>query len=255
MDRSRTLVFFLIAAVTKLCAWPPEAQAEYYLHAWENHRESGRTLSISPSVSRYFSENNYSYQSRLAIPFEFSSYQRIQTDLALAYGIIERLTVYARLSLEWMSLSHESRQGTAYGLADQTAGLNFRVWSSQQGFAVDLQAQIDFPLYSNASAKAANLLFLGDGSYDTGFGAFFTVPAYNGRSYRLRAVAGSGYVLRSALFSAHVPYAFHLTVEPLREGLVASTGISGFQSMKNDASGNSGLDYSGSEVSSGGSFI
>ena len=117
--------------------------------------------------------------------------------------------------------------------------------------AIDLQAQVDFPGYSNAIASSTQTPSLGDGTVDFTGGLFLNLPFYAAKTYLLSAILGGGYTYRSQGYSSALPWSAILMYAPYREGFFVSLGSLGMVSLLTDPNAVIGRSSAGS----GGSYI
>lgn len=225
---------------------PHVSLAEPFLHPWENHHQDRDTLGLNAELSYFSTATNFDSTGVLFTPNGLAKYSRIGTDVTAAYGLSPQLTLFGRLSWSRLELDHASRPGTGFGLGDQAAGMNWRIFegkkSDSNGFGftwggLELQAQIDLPAYDNAVADADQTPRLGDQSVDVSAGGFLTVRLLQSRRANLNLVGGLGYLYRSQSFSAGVPWSAALRYEPRQQGFRGNLTLYGVQSLSTDPRG------------------
>ncbi|OFZ21550.1 MAG: hypothetical protein A2X94_05445 [Bdellovibrionales bacterium GWB1_55_8] len=219
----------------------PPAHADFFLQHWENKHQSPKVLDISARLGAYFTEKNFDDSGSLEKPNDLNRYSRIDSDLALSWGLSRRLSVFGRSSWAHVELDHAVIPGNAFGLTDQTVGANFRIYESpilsRLSTALDLQIQLDFPAYDNAVAAAAGSPALGNGSVDSTAGAFLTVPVSQNTSRSILMTGGAGYTYRSSGFSAAIPWSITAEYRPATpERVFGSLGMTGTYSLLTDES-------------------
>ncbi len=218
------------------------AQADFFLHEWQDHHEYEGSFQLGADIFYYGSGANYGNDNAVRIPPGFYSYNRIENDYDATCGITRELSVYGRL--DWLRAQVDSLNlsGSAYGLGDLTLGANYRIYRSPLGMArVDLQIQLDFPAYGNSSSLDRGTPYLGDGSVDASFGLLFTLPlAIVAGRHEISIDGGAAFTHRSGDFSEAVPYALYLNanLRPAMDGglVRARLGFYGFQSLRTDTS-------------------
>lgn len=239
------------------------ARADFYLHSWEEQVQSEGSLHFNEELGYYKTDTNFDVSGNQQNPVALKAYHRLQNDLSARWGAISRLTFFGRFT--WSRVQIDlitGGSGSAFGLGDQTLGANFRVFErkSEDGpFAstVSVQAQGDFPLYSNIKAQEKGTPFLGDSSTDLTAGAFVTLPFSQRKTSGFLLTGGAGYTRRSGNFSAALPWSFSARYVPIRDGFKAGASFFGLYSLNTDPNGsnatlvNSTLGSSGS----GGSYM
>jgi hypothetical protein len=240
-------------------AFSTEARADFFFHTWDDHHEDQGLFKLDTDLLYYDTSSNFDYAKATFAPSGFQSYNRIEGDLTGTYGINPWLSAYARVTLAKATVNVASSANIS-GFGDQTVGANARVVDNHaSGFALDLQLQIDFPAYSNASATAAGEPFLGDGSTDVTFGGLFDY-AFARRPARhdvFSLTGGFGYTYRTESFSSALPYAVDVKDAHDREGWLASVGFAGMLSLGNDARqyGTTDTYAVAQSAGTGGSFV
>ncbi len=236
-----------------------EAQADFYLHPWENEFELSKTLRLNPEFTYYTSKSNSNGAGTNVGVAGLTSYTRMGMDLNTVYGLNRSISLYGRLNWIRNEISHTTLSGSVYGFGDQTMGLTYRVLQpgpspQTKRFTLDFQFQANVPFYSNPASLANNTPFLGDGSKDLTVGAFLTLPLSQGPGPRWLLSGGGGSTWRSSDFSAALPWSVTLHYWlPEGEGLFFNIAISGIQSLKTDPKGTTG-DISSAGLGAGGSF-
>jgi hypothetical protein len=254
-----------IAYTSAVGLFSPAAYADFFIHSWENHHTKSKLFDVGADLTWYHTSTNFDSNGTSFSPAGLDSYQRVLLDLSAVAGLTQKLSVYGRLSWEMSKVDSTNTAafvGTAYGLGDQTLGVNYRVYERPHQASIDLQGQIDFPAYSAAVAPAngtipTNAPNLGDASVDLTGGAFITYMISEKAENDARFVGGLGYTYRSNSFSAALPWNAAFALVPRREGLVAQFGAFGNQSLNTDSHPNNAifLNTSTGSLGTGGSYI
>jgi hypothetical protein len=236
------------------------ARADFYLASWQNIREEARWLKLDAALNFYSTAHNFRNEGNVDNPPGLTRYTRIQTDLLAAYGMTDRLTLFARASWARVDVNSVAMSGTAYGFTDQTIGGNIRLHEQDVPedylpSSLDLQLQIDIPTYSNARARSNGLPFLGDGSIDVTTGLFWTQPLLSGKDALITVTGGAGYTYRNAYFSSAFPYSLVFKLRPRKRGFVVTAGMNGMASLQNDGQPGASATLGGDSTGTGGSFI
>ncbi|MEK6580339.1 MAG: hypothetical protein AABZ55_14025 [Bdellovibrionota bacterium] len=251
---ARLLAFALVAGLASL----QSARAEFYLHHWENHRAELKNWHLSGSAGFYNTNTNFADDGAKATPGGLNKYSRFMTEATAVYGAHLRTNFYGRVTWVQVDLDATGATGTAYGLADQTFGMNYRLLEDKTGnfvvpMSMDIQVQADIPIYNNVSADAAGLPHLGDGSMDLSAGAFFTYPISESRSDFIAFTGGAGFTYRTAGFSSSLPWSLNARYSARDEGLILEAGVTGFMTLATDKSAKTG--GAGQGVGGGGSLF
>ena len=233
--------------LTIICASLPSlAQADFYLHTWEDHFSTPEASHFGLDTSYYSSSRNYQSPLSSLSSGTLQQYQRIQTDILLSKGITERLSLYGRFSWAYIDVDSTLRSGSGYGLTDQSFGVAYQIYrnekntASKLGFfsspltSLNAQIQVDVPFYSNQSSEDQKKPYLGDGTVDVTPGLFATVPIYTQKTRQLYATLGGGLTLRSHQFSTAIPWSALFKYSPIAEGIFIELGALGFMSLKTD---------------------
>jgi len=244
----------LVAALTFLHI--PGALGEFYTQQWESQWTGPKAYTLEVSGHLFSTTSNFAADGTITPVSHLTSYQRIFGTVQGRVGLSSKLSLFGKL--QWAraayDLSTSTVSSTAFGLADQSAGLSFRAYQDDS-FALDLQVQGDFPLYSNSSAQAAQLPFLGDGSMDLTSGAFLTLFLNDPGSRRWFLKGGAGFTYRTSQFSASIPWSASIGTETILGGVYASVGAHGFLSMKNDPNATTAASTRTDSNASGGSYF
>jgi hypothetical protein len=245
------------------------ARADFLIHTWEDHYEPLHSTFLDTTALIYSTSSNYDPTGTRFTPSTLTSYKREEADGLLAIGISDRFSIFGRLAYASVNLSSTTANaGTAFGLVDQSVGVNFRVFQSRQSdtsknstrtpFIFDLQLQADLPAYNNNTADTNSTPYLGDGTVDVTFGGFLRLPISQGTNGSVFLTGGLGYSHRSAGYSAAIPFSVLANFERRRSGVFASAGVVGYESLKNDSRGITIANQSALNTlspGSGGSFI
>jgi hypothetical protein len=249
-----------VTLLTATFALPCGAKADFYLHYWQNQHDNEHELRLQADGGFYLTKQNYDANGQPTVPAGFDQYSRVEGDLTASYGILPRLSAYARLSWARTELDMATSTSTNMGFADNTAGLSFRAFDFSKpgkpdGITIDAQAQIDYPFYSNVNLTGPAL---GDASTDFTGGAFVNVPVWTRKSNQILLTGGAGYTYRTNGFSSAIPWSVTAALNPVGEGWIASVTGYGTQSLKTDARTATLLNNTPSSTISpltGGSFI
>jgi hypothetical protein len=214
------------------------AFADFYIHAWEDHHEAPGVFNLGATLNYYTTSTNFTATSTTSTPSGLQNIIKFEPDVDAIYGISARLSAFARVSWESLTVQGPPRAGSSYGFFDQTIGLNYRLlaMSSLPGIkkpSLDLQIQADIPAYSSVDTGTGPNL--GDSTTDLTGGLFGRYPLISNPDSTLWIVGGGGFTYRSASFSSAIPYSVFVEYKPTGEGLTASLGGFGIYSLNNDA--------------------
>jgi hypothetical protein len=238
------------------------AHADFYLHSWDDRHTMDHRLDVGANFKWFHSSSNYDSSGSTFTPTGLNSYQRFLLDLNADYGFSPKLSAYARMDWQMSKVDTTNAgafSGSAYGLGDQTLGLNYRIYEHPHGLALDLQAQLDFPAYSNdfpiTTVPASSTL--GDGSTDLSFGGFATLPISERADNDIRVTAGAAYTYRTKSFTALLPWSVSAELRPKKEGILLNGGFFGERSLNTDSHANAAaiVDTSTGSLGTGGSYI
>ncbi len=228
------------------------ARADFYLHAWENQHEDRRWLTLDGTLNFYGTSQNFNSDGSRVAPPTLTSYKQINLEALARYGFSERVSGFARLSWARVSVESTPLTGDAYGLNDQSAGLNVRLMDGD--VKLDLQGQVDFAPYNNENAREDKIPFLGDGSTDITGGGFLTFTLLTTDDARILTTLGTGYTYRTSDFSSAIPYSALANLVPRKSGLLATFGFVGMQSLQTDSQPGATAE-GGDSSGTGGSFM
>src|SRR5687768_6678338 len=107
-----------LTGLLRLLASP--ARADFYLQRFQLIHEEAGWLKLSPELNFYSASENCRNQGSVDTPPGLTSYSRAQLDVTGAYGIGERVTVFARARWARVDVTSVAVTGTAYGFTDQT---------------------------------------------------------------------------------------------------------------------------------------
>lgn len=226
-----TQTAFALAALLA-SAWiaaPLTAHADPILHGLRDYRETAKSFSLTPEFSYYSTKGNYLATGTSVTPSGFQDYARFETDLHLAYGLLENLTVFSRLAwarIDIASINTQHPAANAFGPPDQAFGANFRLLDF-----LDLQAQVELPPYDNHSSETAGTPFLGDGSMDIQGSLFFHRPIWKGHIAQLTGEVAGGIVKRSEGFPTAVPWLASVRYSPFKTGVFGNLSFRGLHSL------------------------
>lgn len=230
---------------------PKLARAEFYLHSWSTHHEEKGSLSIAPEFLFYSTQSNFDELGNDAPIAGLDVYTRTQADATLAYGLTSDLTVYARLSWARAVVNASPTVGENFGFMDQSVGANYRLLELKDGGALDLQAQVDVPMYDNRRAAENGSVFLGDGSTDMTAGGHLILPLLKQAKGSWLLNTGAGFTYRTNEFSSAIPWSASIEYARRRSGLRLGLGAYGVASLRTDPKAETGpLD-----ATAAGSFV
>lgn len=218
--------------------WTPlSARADFYLHQWSGIHQDEKRFKSDARFGFYTSRSNYDSNGSEALPANLDTYNRLQFEIDGAYGFTKELSVYARFAYGNATITPlTGTAGSIGGLSDQTVAANYRVITIKSGLSVDLQLQLDFPFYNNATTAASgNPYYLGDGSTDFSAGGFVNVP-FGARSQRWSVAFGAALTSRSAPFSSAIAWSARVTNQASKGKFLVAAGLSGVYSLETDAS-------------------
>lgn len=246
---------FRIKILTVFLFWiAPVAHADFYFHPWVTHAQNPGPFRLSLQELYLTTGSNFGSDGSATTVSTLASYAQARTVLSASKNIGLGLTAYLRGTWSVLQVSTTAGgttfSGNTFGLADQTVGLAYRLMKFSKGGGIDLQAQFDFPGYSNIQLAARNQPFLGDGSTDISGGAFAQIPIQKDERASWSIHAGAGYTNRTDGFSAAIPYSLFIQNSRLDPGLIAQAGVYGFQSLSNDSTGTKSLAGTGGSMMS-----
>lgn len=245
----RHTIKFLTVSILTL---PLVAQADFYFHPWISHTQNAGPIKLNLQELILTTNSNFDLLGAVNNPGTLSSYSQMRTVLNASKNIGADITAYARGTWSVLQISTTSGgstfSGSTYGLADQTVGLSYKLMKFSNGGGVDLQAQFDFPGYSNSQLLARNQPFLGDGSTDMSGGAFAHIPVQKDDRNAWIVSVGGGFTSRTDGFSSAIPYSAHIANTRLDPGLTAQAGVYGFQSLNTDSAGSKSLAGTGGSM-------
>jgi hypothetical protein len=231
---------------------PAISRADFQLQDWKLHRAEKGEWNLVGGLSAFQTKANRDGAGNLVNINGLDQYRRTATNLTLEWGVHSKLTVYFRGTWLWNDIRGTTSSASRFGLSDQSLGMSLRLLD--RSLVVDLQLQADLPAYSNVRDAAAGLPFLGDSSTDFTVGGFATAPLVTGeRQWKLRG--GAGYTVRSAQFSAAIPWSIEVLTRPETRGFTFAAGASGFHSLKTDPRGSLNISASQFSPENGGSFL
>lgn len=244
-----------------ICSWcslfyMANARADFYLHSWEDHRSDAKTYDLGIQLGYYSTSQNFDSNSVLRTPTGFQGYNRFETDFNGSMGITPTLTGFARLTWARVQVLGTARPGVAYGLADQTVGLNLKVLGTTMEnrlakYHLHLQIQADLPAYDNTNAYSNQIPFMGDGSIDMTGGAFFVIDFIKDRERTFSLDFGVGATYRTQGFSAAIPWSVSARYLPTGDGVFGTLSLTGVQSLATDKA----VFTTSSSLGTGGSFV
>lgn len=242
----------LSLATALFTALPHQAKASFLTHRWTNQREVEKAIRVAPELTYYSTQANYRSDGTAIIPGNFDSYSQTRVDATLAFGAFKDFTLYGRVSFIHANSSTTTQTLTGSGFSDQSVGLNYHLFESPAGSALDVQFQADLPAYDNTQA-AAGAPFRGDGTTDLTFGLFFTTPVSYTATGTWTIDAGSGFTKRNNSFASGIPFSVQFERRPSDAGFRFGAGFFGYQSLSSPLLPD-GRVVSGS-VGASGSFI
>jgi hypothetical protein len=245
------------------------ARADFVLHHWEDEFEPLHSAFLNGQFVYYSTGQNYDPNGTRFLPAGLDSYKRYEGDVLGSFGILDRISVFGRLSWGGVNLTSatSTHAGTASGLLDQSLGGTIRLYQSEPNsrrrnaripLSLDFQVQADLPTYSNTNADDNHTPYLGDGTVDVSMGGFLTIPITQTASGYLLFTGGGAYSWRSDKYSAAIPWSLTAKYLPRATGVLANVSIFGYQSVKNDGreiTVANASDLNNLSPGSGGSFI
>ncbi|MFZ9595481.1 MAG: hypothetical protein ACO3A2_05325 [Bdellovibrionia bacterium] len=230
------------------------ARADFTLHFWEDQFPTSKAQ-LSFTSHTYTTQSNFDHAGSVFRFQELRNYARAQGDLSLSYQWSRSFGFFGRASLAYINQDSDSISGMNYGLADQSAGLSWRLIGTrpQSDFILDFQAQVDFPGYINKNSLSSSKPYLGDESIDITSGVFSHWSLTENSHLKLSATLGAGYTYRTAGYSSALPFSVLLKLHPQNHGFLSELGVSGFFSLRTDSSSTSGSVHSSLPL--GGTYV
>ncbi len=213
----------------------PPASGHLLLQPRENRTGSHAGLILEPRIGFFSTSSNFSESGTLTSLSTGAKVTRTLIDLNLSYGVSDHLFLFGRASLLSTGQSGGAiGRASGFGLGDQLVGLAWRVFSTEGGTGINLQAEARLPGYSNANAKSANRLYLGDGSVDLIAGAYLEFPATFIAGSDSYFELGGAYAQRGAGFSSAIPLSLLFRRDPAYGGLLLDAGFRAQLSLNSD---------------------
>jgi hypothetical protein len=231
---NRARVRRTLAIASSVLAVSESARADFYLHHWNDFHSSPKEFNLGLAAGLYSTSDNYDGGGSRFVPAGLESYKRIQTDAAVSYGFNPHLTAFGRLGWARAELGSTTSplRGSTFSFTDATVGANYRVLERMHSYNVDLQLQVDLPMYSNNGLTAPAL---GDATTDITGGAFGSIPALHTHNGTLTVLAGAGYTYRTDSRSSALPWTVAASFAPSAEGFFGSVGGTGQMSLNTDS--------------------
>ena len=255
--RVRRRAFISLGALSVLAA-PQQSEAQFLYQGWALQQEPARQFQLSPEAFLFSTQSNYDREGNLGLIENLNGILRSEAGLSARYGLNERVTLFGRFAWAVVTVDQATStySGMGYGLTDQNAGVSIRLLGAGKTpspFTLDLQAQVEFPLYNNQVALPSGFPLLGDSTIDVTVGPFLGWTFLSDRQAQWRFVAGSGYTWRSDSFSQAIPYSVAIENEVADTGLTLRAAARGQVSLRSDPRGLAGETGASTEVN-GGSF-
>lgn len=244
---------FWLGLLLTLTVFEAPTHADFFVHHWEDQYAEESRLILAPELSFYTSTANYDPAGKSTQVTGMDRYSRYNVDLLVDLGLFEKVSLFGRLAYS-DALIYPAAGSTStatlntFGLADQTLGIDFRILGKGD-FKIDLQAQVDFPGYSNPATNPTGAPFLGDGSLDVTGGAFGSIKVEH---WLFRG--GAGYTYRNSDFSGAVPWSFLVFYLPEGKGFHLSGGVLGLQTLSTDPNYGKTSSPRTAVIPAGGSF-
>ena len=260
----KSLIYWV--TLTSFWYFTEPAWADFFIHHWESF---GENFSGTPELQDLLRVDFQSYSTSrnfdptgnsVLIPSSTGSsgsLTRLQTDFSLYHAISPSTQVYGRLGLAALQQAGLSTGEGAFGLTDQSIGLNTEVplgTSSSSLALFSLQFQLDFPAYKNSSAAIQKSLYLGDGTFDFSSGFFLTLPVTSTHHVKLNGILGAAYTYRTDSFSSALPWSFFMKLQTPSLKTIFELGLIGLQSFRTDEIQNSPTSHF-QNLGSGGSLL
>jgi len=211
------------------------AHADIYLQPFKNQATPKEVWRLAPELGLYSASENYDTSGNAVTPIGLQSFSKVIFNGLIAYGITDKITLYGRINWSMTKLDITTKQTTTLGFGDQALGAGFRLVEWSDGSAIDAQAQMELPAYSNDTARTNGDVLLGDGSIDGIGGIFLHWVLLHSKTWQLFSDIGGGYRYRTDGYSPDLPYFLGLRAEPTTSGLTGGLSIYGMKSFENDA--------------------
>ncbi len=230
------------------------ARADEQMLPWRLHHVDHGIWQLTGEFQSLGTTTNYGPAGATEAATGLGSLRRTEVATTLELGLHPRLTLFGRGTWNNTQVVSSTINGNQYGMADQSLGLSLRLVDSRA--TLDFQVQADLPTYRNTESKALGLPFIGDASTNVHLGGFASMPLSENESRSWKLVAGAGYTMRTAQFSASIPWSAEFTRQPGNSGrgLTLRAGAWGFNSLRNDPRGAGTSNGSGGEGGAG-SFL
>jgi hypothetical protein len=245
---------------------PILAQADFYLHRWDDQFQDQNSWNFHLHSMYYSSGANFtpgvSYTEKTLLKGSTGTqaYYRFQNDLLMRWGVVDKLSLFGRLSWANIHISNSAPSSSITGFADQSVGLTYRVYEGQKPKALiyllhfDFQFQADVPAYRSSYLGGFQSPALGDGSTDLTGGAFVEASLFENPQVELSSKVGAGYTYRTKLFSAALPWIYSIQVKPRSSSWIAEIMTFGILSLRTDPYGFIPQSFR-NNYDSGGSFM
>jgi hypothetical protein len=106
------------------------ARADFVIHHWENHYEPVHSLTLEGDLLYYTTNQNYDLQANPIPASNSDTYKRLEIDATGQFGIIDRFSLFGRLTWAHIETNNSIADSTNSSFADQTVGGTFRAYES-----------------------------------------------------------------------------------------------------------------------------
>ncbi len=178
---------------------------------FELTREESGSWRLAPEIRYLTTRTNFNGSRETESMSSGDSLSRIYAEALAVYGLTPALSGYVRMSWLTTILQQNDLSTSAYGLGDQFLGLNLKLSP-----ILSLQTDVKVPAYSNTSARTNDQSYLGAGSFDVTFGGFIKLPLSEAKESPWSMTGGVAYRVRSAGYSASVPWSLYLDHQPVK---------------------------------------
>lgn len=244
----------LISAGASVLFASSAAMADQQMLPWRLHHADHGIWQVTGQVQSLGTTSNYGPAGAVNAVSGLGSLRRTAVSTSLELGVHPRLTLFGISNWNNTQVVSSTLNGNQYGMGDQSLGLSLRLVDSRA--TLDFQIQADLPAYRNTESKSLGLPFIGDASTNIHVGGFASMPLSENEARSWNLVGGAGYTLRTAQFSASIPWSTEINRQPGNsgKGVTVRAGAWGFSSLRNDPRGAGTSNGSGGEGGAG-SFL
>ena len=193
--------------------------ADPYLHPWlalPIGPQADFTAHLAPT------SKNYGRNAQIFAPSGLNLYKRLDANLSVHWPLEEHWSLSGRLDWQYVRILSAQFGGETFGLGDQGLGIHYHLWITSK-IQLQFQARLDIPAYRNQFSAREVTPASGNGSYDSTLGGFVGGEIIHLGDMPLRWWAGTGYQVRSAHYSAAVPW--HVSVNRSPSPNTYPTGV------------------------------